>query len=173
MATLPIPVVMLFLSSRSSVLAARTGPRLPMTVGPLVCALGALLLSNVDAGSSYWLDVFPGITLFALGLASLVSPLTVAVLAAAPDRHAGVASGINNAIARTGTLLAVAALPAIVGLVGADYRDPSALTAGYRSALLLSSGMLALGGVISWLGLHEAGRLSETPRTSTKERDVS
>lgn len=173
MATLPIPVVMLFLSSRSSVLAARTGPRLPMTVGPLVCALGALLLSSVDASSSYWIDVFPGITLFALGLAALVSPLTVAVLAAAPDRHAGVASGINNAIARAGTLLAVAALPAIVGLAGADYRDPTALTAGYRNALLLSSGMLALGGVISWLGLQEAGRLSESPKTSKKERDVS
>ncbi|MET0999759.1 MAG: MFS transporter [Marmoricola sp.] len=172
-ATLPIPIVMLFLSSRSSVLAARTGPRLPMTVGPLVCALGAFLLSRVDAGSSYWVDVFPGITLFALGLAALVSPLTVAVLAAAPDRHAGVASGVNNAVARAGTLLAVAALPAVVGLAGAEYRDPAALTAGYRSALLLASGMLALGGTISWFGLREAGRLSETPRNSIQPRDVS
>jgi hypothetical protein len=172
-ATLPIPIVMLFLSSRSSVLAARTGPRVPMTVGPLACALGAFLLSRVDAGSSYWVDVFPGVTLFALGLAALVSPLTVAVLAAAPDRHAGVASGINNAVARAGTLLAVAALPALVGLAGAEYRDPTALTAGYRSALLLASGMLALGGVISWFGLHEAGRLSETPRAHTKERDAA
>ena len=111
--------------------------------------------------------------LFALGLAELVSPLTVAVLAAAPDRHAGVASGINNAIARAGTLLAVAALPAVVGLAGAEYRDPTALTAGYQSALLLSSGMLALGGVISWLGLHEAGRLSETPPARKKERDAA
>lgn len=168
--TLPIPVVMLFLSSRFSVLAARTGPRVPMTVGPLVCALGAFLLSGVDAGSSYWTGVFPGITLFAFGLAGLVSPLTVAVLAAARDRHAGVASGINNAVARSGTLLAVAALPALVGLAGAEYRDPAALTAGYHSALLFASGMLAIGGVISWLGLHEAGRLSETGR-ATKERD--
>jgi hypothetical protein len=170
-ATLPIPIVMLFLSSRSSVLAARTGPRVPMTVGPLVCALGAFLLSGVDAGSSYWTGVFPGVLLFALGLAELVSPLTVAVLAAAPDRHAGVASGINNAVARAGTLLAVAALPAVVGLAGAEYQDPRALTSGYHHALLLASGMLALGGVISWFGLHEAGRLSETRRTPTKERD--
>ncbi len=172
-ATLPIAVVMLFLSSKSSVLAARTGPRVPMTVGPIVCAAGAVLLSRVDEGSTYWLDVFPGIMLFALGLAELVSPLTVAVLAAAPDRHAGVASGINNAIARAGTLLAVAALPAVVGLAGAEYRDPTTLTAGYESALLLSSGMLALGGVISWLGLHEAGRLSETPPAPKKERDAA
>jgi MFS family permease len=170
-ATLPIPIVMLFLSSRSSVLAARTGPRVPMTVGPLVCALGAFLLSRVEADSSYWTGVFPGVLLFALGLAELVSPLTVAVLAAAPDRHAGVASGINNAVARAGTLLAVAALPAVVGLAGAEYQDPRALTSGYHHALLLASGMLALGGVISWFGLHEAGRLSETRRTPTKERD--
>jgi nitrate/nitrite transporter NarK len=97
----------------------------------------------------------------------------VAVLAAAPDRHAGVASGINNAVARAGTLLAVAALPAIVGLAGAEYRDPTALTAGYHSALLLASGMLALGGVISWFGLHEVGRLTETRRTPAKERGKS
>lgn len=171
MATLPIAVVMLFLSSRSSVLAARTGPRVPMTVGPLVCALGAFLLSGVDSATSYWTGVFPGILLFALGLAELVSPLTVAVLAAAPDRHAGVASGINNAVARAGTLLAVAALPAAVGLAGAEYRDPTALTAGYHSALLLASGMLALGGLISWFGLHEAGRLSETRPAAKKERN--
>ena len=153
-------------------LAARTGPRLPMTVGPIVCALGVFLLSGVDADASYWLDVFPGITLFALGLTSLVSPLTVAVLAAAPDRHAGVASGINNAVARSGTLLAVAALPALVGLAGAEYRDPVALTEGYHRALLLASGMLALGGVISWFGLQEAGRLSETHRLQ-KERGTA
>ena len=169
--TLPIPIVMLLLSSRSSVIAARTGPRLPMTVGPLICALGAFLLSGVDSDASYWVDVFPGITLFALGLAALVSPLTVAVLAAAPDRHAGVASGINNAVARTGTLLAVAALPALVGLAGDEYRDPVALTSGYHRALLLSSGMLALGGVISWFGLQEVGRLSETGRAAKKERN--
>jgi EmrB/QacA subfamily drug resistance transporter len=172
-ATLPIPVVMLFLSSRSSVLAARTGPRIPMTVGPLVCSAATFLLSRVDGGSSYWTGVFPGVLLFAFGLAELVSPLTVAVLAAAPDRHAGVASGINNAVARAGTLLAVAALPAIVGLAGAEYRDPTALTAGYHSALLLASGMLALGGVISWFGLHEVGRLTETRRTPAKERGKS
>ena len=171
LATVPIPLVMLLLSSRASVIASRTGPRLPMTVGPLVCALGVLLLSGVGAEASYWTDVLPGMTLFALGLATLVSPLTVAVLASAPDRHAGVASGINNAVARSGSLVAVAALPALVGLTGADYRDAAALTDGYRTAMLLSSGMLALGGVISWLGLQEAGRLSESGRPRPRRRD--
>ena len=90
--------------------------------------------------------------------------LTVAVLAAAPVQHAGVASGINNAVARSGALLAVAALPALVGLSGAEYRDPAALTEGYHRAMLVASGMLVVGGVISWFGLQEAGRLSETHR---------
>ena len=164
LATVPIALVMLLLSSRASVLAARLGPRVPMTVGPIVCALGIFWLSGVDADASYWRNVLPGITLLALGLTSLVSPLTVAVLAAAPVQHAGVASGINNAVARSGALLAVAALPALVGLAGAEYRDPVALTEGYHRAMLVASGMLVVGGVISWFGLQEAGRLSETHR---------
>ena len=168
-ATLPIPIVMLLLSSRTSVIAARTGPRLPMTVGPIVCAVGTLLLAGVEEDASYWTDVFPGITIFSLGLAALVSPLTVAVLAAVPGNHAGVASGVNNAVARAGSLLAVAALPALVGLGGADYRDPAALTDGYHLALLLSAGMLAIGGVVSWVGLHEVGRLQETGRPPIEE----
>ena len=168
-ATLPIPVVMLLLSSRTSVLAARTGPRVPMTVGPLVCATGTVLLSGVDQQASYWADVFPGITIFAVGLAALVSPLTVAVLAAVPGNHAGVASGVNNAVARSGSLLAVAALPSLVGLGGADYRDPLVLTAGYHQALLLSAGMLVVGGVVSWFGLREVGRLQETGRPPIEE----
>jgi EmrB/QacA subfamily drug resistance transporter len=169
LATVPIALVMLLLSSRASVLAARLGPRVPMTVGPMVCALGIFLLSDVDAGATYLRDVLPGVVLLALGLTGLVSPLTVAVLAAAPDRHAGVASGINNAVARSGALLAVAALPALVGLAGAEYRDPIALTGGYHRAMLVASGMLVLGGVISWFGLQEVGRLSETRRLE-KER---
>ena len=163
-ATLPIPLVMLLLSSSASVLAARTGPRLPMTVGPIVCALGALLLTGVDADATYWLDVFPGITLFSLGLATLVSPLTVAVLAAAPDRHAGVASGVNNAVARAGSLLAVAALPALVGLAARSTATRSPSRRGTTARCCVSSAMLALGGVVSWFGLHEVGRLSETGR---------
>lgn len=168
-ATLPIPVVMFLLSSRASVIAARLGPRLPMSIGPIVCALGTVLLSGVDEDTSYWTGVFPGLLVFALGLATLVSPLTVAVLAAVPGNHAGVASGVNNAVARTGSLLAVAALPSLVGLTGEDYRDPSVLTAGYHQALLLSAAMLAVGGVVSWFGLHEVGRLQETGRPPIEE----
>ena len=105
-----------------------------------------------------WARVLPGMIVFALGLALLVSPLTAAVLAAAPDRYAGAASGVNNAVARAGSLLAVAALPALVGLVGDDYLDPEAMTAGYRGAMLWCAVLLALGGVVSWFGLGREAR---------------
>jgi EmrB/QacA subfamily drug resistance transporter len=157
MCVLPATIAMLLLSSRSAALSARIGPRLPMTVGPLLCAAGVVLVIPVDDGTTgwagYWTGVIPGMTLFALGLAALVSPLTAAVLAAAPDRLAGAASGINNAVARAGSLLAVAALPAAVGLSGADYQRPGVLTHGYRTAMAICAALLALGGIVSFLGL--------------------
>ncbi|MDQ6687768.1 MAG: MFS transporter [Actinomycetota bacterium] len=153
LATLPITISMLLLSSRFSVLAARIGPRLPMTFGPLVCAAGAALLSTVGREAPYWTQVFPGMLLFSLGLSGLVAPLTTAVLAAAPDRHAGVASGVNNAVARAGSLLVVAALPALVGLHGKEYADPALLTRGYQAGLLVCAALLAGGGIVSWFGL--------------------
>jgi len=160
MATLPITVVMLLFSSRAAVLAARTGPRWPMSIGPMLCAVGVVLLSYVDDDASYLLHVFPGMLLFSVGLTSLVSPLTAAVLAAAPDRHAGVASGINNAVARAGSLLAVASLPALVGLSGADYRHASVLTDGFRHGQWICALLLAAGGAVSWYGLRSpAGRM--------------
>jgi EmrB/QacA subfamily drug resistance transporter len=172
-ATLVLPLTMLLLSSRVSVIAARTGPRLPMTVGPIVCAIGVVLLSGVDADTSYWTGIYPGVQVFCLGLVMLVSPLTVAVLAAVPGNHAGVASGVNNAVARAGGLLSVAALPAIVGLTGEEYRNPAALTSGYHQALLICAAMLVVGGVVSFFGLHEVGRLQETGRPPIEERHTA
>jgi hypothetical protein len=128
-----------------------------MTVGPLVCAAGVLLLLGVGEGSTWW-SVLPGMTVFALGLALLVAPLTTAVLAAAPEHFAGVASGLNNAVARAGSLLAVAALPALVRLAGDDYLDLDAMTDGYRAAMLWCAGLLAAGGVVSWFGLSSPAR---------------
>ena len=155
-ATLPITVVMLLLAARGGQLAARIGPRVPMTVGPLLCAAGVALLTGVGAGSSYWADVFPGVVVFALGLALLVAPLTATVLAAAPDQVAGIASGINNAVARAGSLLAVAALPAAVGLGGADYERAATLAAGYSRAAWICVVLLAAGGAVSWLIIRDS-----------------
>ena len=161
-ATLPVTILLLLLSARMAVVAEHTGPRLPMTLGPLVCAAGVLVLSFIGPGSG-WTVVLAGMTVFGLWLSLLVSPLTAAVLAAAPDRLAGAASGINNAVARTGTLLAVAALPALVGLSGDDYRDPDALTAGYRLAAYAIAALLVAGGVTSWTGLGKAGDVPVRP----------
>lgn len=149
-ATLPVTVVMLLLAARGGALAARIGPRLPMSLGPIVCAGGISLLAGIDGGSGYWLGVFPGVTVFALGLALLVAPLTATVLAAAPDRHAGIASGVNNALARGGSLLAVAALPVAVGLRGGDYDNPVVFAVGYQHALWVCVVLLLLGGGVSF-----------------------
>ena len=151
---LPVTVALLLLSSRAGALSARIGPRLPMTVGPLLCAVAVALLSRVGPGASYVVDVLPGVVLFGLGLAATVAPLTVTVLAAAEDRHAGVASGVNNAVARTASLLAVAVLPVAAGITGADYTDAGLFTDGYRIAMLLSAGLLALGGGLAWLTIR-------------------
>ena len=150
MSMLPITLALLFLASRAGALSTRVGPRIPMTVGPLVMAAGSVMLLAVDDETTYWVDVLPGLTVFALGLALMVAPLTATVLAAAPDRHAGIASGVNNAVARAGSLLAVAALPVAVGLGGADYEKPAVFDDGYRMAMLSCAVLLAAGGLISW-----------------------
>ncbi len=163
LSTLPITAVMLALSSRSGALSARIGPRMQMSVGPLLAAAGTLLLVGIDADSGYLTGVLPGLLLFSLGLVALVAPLTTSVMAAAPDRFAGVASGINNAVARTGSLLAVAALPALVGLGGVDYERPEVFGPGYVEAMVVCAVLLAAGGVISFFGLAGT-RAVEAPR---------
>ena len=157
LATLPITVCMLLLASRGGALASRIGPRIPMSVGPLVMAAGTLLLLRVGADVTYWSDVLPGLTVFGLGLALMVAPLTATVLAAAPDEHAGIASGVNNAVARAGSLLAVAALPVAVGLTGEQYAVPAAFDTAYGRAVVVCAVLLALGGVISWLTIRDPG----------------
>ena len=152
LATLPITLCMLFLAARGGALGARIGPRIPMTVGPLVMAGGhPARAGGRRRTSSYWLDVLPGLTVFGLGLALMVAPLTATVLAAAPDDHAGIASGVNNAVARAGSLIAVAALPVAIGLGGVEYADPVAFDAAYGSAMLVCAVLLAFGGLVSWL----------------------
>jgi EmrB/QacA subfamily drug resistance transporter len=146
-ATLPITLLLLVFSSRSGALAQKIGPRPQLVAGPLLCAAGALWLRS--AGDNYWTTVMPGVLVFAVGLTLLVAPLTTAVLGALEDRHAGVASGINNAAARAGSLIAVAALPLLVGLAGSEYAQPGPFTGSYRAATLWCAGFLVLGGLIA------------------------
>ena len=113
-ATLPVTVVMFLLSRRFGMLADRRGPRFLMGVGPLVAAAGIALLIRLDADVSYLTDLLPGLLLFALGLSMTVAPLTATVLADADESNAGIASGVNNAIARVAGLVAIAAVGAVV-----------------------------------------------------------
>jgi EmrB/QacA subfamily drug resistance transporter len=161
LATLPITACMLLLASRGGALGQRIGPRIPMTVGPLVMAAGTVLLLGVGPEVNWLRDVAPGLTVFGIGLSIMVAPLTATVLAAAPDDSAGIASGINNAVARAGSLLAVAALPMAVGLAGDDYRDPALFDAAYGSAMLACAALLVAGGLVSWFTIP--GRVRGTP----------
>jgi EmrB/QacA subfamily drug resistance transporter len=153
-ALLPVTAIMLVLSARAGALAGRIGPRLPMTLGPLVAAAGVLLLLRIGPGSSYVIDVLPAVTVFGLGLAMLVAPLTTTVLAAAADRHAGVASGVNNAIARAAGLLAVAVLPVVAGISGTDYEQAAAFSDGFRIAVIVCAALLVTGALIALLTIR-------------------
>jgi len=154
-AELPVTVLMLLLSAYAGSLAERIGPRLPMTVGPLVIAASLVLLAGAGEGSSYLTDVLPGIVLLGLGLSATVAPLTATVLAAVDESMVGVASGVNNAVARAAGLFTVAALPAIVGLTqGSVLQNPAEFSSGFRAAMFLSAGMAALGGLLAWVTIR-------------------
>lgn len=161
-ALLPITVLLLLLSARSGALAQRIGPRRPMTIGLIMAAGGMLLLSRVGEHASYVTDVLPAVVLFALGLAGVVAPLTATVLATADVRHAGVASGVNNAVARAAGLLAVAAVPPLAGLTGAAYESPARFASGFRMAMTVSAALLLAGALLSFRIVRD-DVLSEAP----------
>jgi MFS family permease len=167
LATLPVTAIMLVASGRSGALAQRIGPRAQLVAGPLVIAAGMLLMLRIAPGASYLRAVLPAVVVFGLGLATVVAPVTATVLAAAPDRYAGVTSGVNNAIARVGGLLAVAVLPAIAGLAGNSYSNPVALTAGWHISLWVCAGLALIGGLLG-LGVRNdvlvRGPAHEHPR---------
>jgi hypothetical protein len=148
-ALLPITVIMLLFSARSGQLATRIGPRLQMSVGPLVVAAGLLLMFRIGPGARYLTDVVPAVAVLGAGLATLVAPLTATALAAVDNEHAGIASGVNNAVARAAALIAVAVLPAIAGLTGAVYSDPPAFAHGFRVAVAVSATLLILGAILA------------------------
>jgi EmrB/QacA subfamily drug resistance transporter len=162
-ATVPVSILMLILAERSGALASRIGARVMIGTGAAICALGLFVLSTIGRDVGYLTQVLPGIILFGIGLVTLVAPLTGAVLAAAPDRYAGTASGVNNAVARTGGLLAIAALPALVGLTGDEYTDPARLTPDFRNAMYICIGLTVAGSITAFVGItRSAGRASAT-----------
>jgi EmrB/QacA subfamily drug resistance transporter len=148
-ALIPMTVVMLLLSAWAGRVAQRIGPRLPMGIGPIVAGTGLALLARVGPDAAYATDVLPAVLVFGLGMAVTVAPLSVAVLGAAGEARAGIASAINNAVARVAALLAVAVIPVAAGISGDDYLVPEAFDEGFRTGVLISAGLCMIGGVLA------------------------
>jgi EmrB/QacA subfamily drug resistance transporter len=154
LATIPLTAIMLLFSSKAGALGAKIGPRWPMTFGPLVAAGGLLLWLGIGRDASFVVDVLPGAIVFGIGITMLVAPLTTAVLAAAPDSQTGIASGINNAVARTASLLAVAAIPPLAGIAGRNFSEPEVFSPGFRTGTLICVGMLVVAGACAAALIH-------------------
>ncbi|HEX6392892.1 MAG TPA: DHA2 family efflux MFS transporter permease subunit [Acidimicrobiales bacterium] len=153
-ALLPLTVIMLLFSARSGKMASRIGPRLQMSVGPLVVAAGLALLARSTTDGWYPTGVLPAVLVFGVGLAITVAPLTSTAMNSLAEEHAGIASALNNDVARTGGLIAVAILPAIAGLKGNAYLHAGAVASGFRTATAVSAAFCALGGVVAAIGIE-------------------
>lgn len=151
LALIPITVVMFALSPRVGRLSMRFGPRLFMGVGPLIAAASLLGLVRLKPGFSYWFELLPPLVVFSVGLSMIVAPLTATVLADAGERDAGIASGVNNAVARVAGLLGIA----VVGAVVAGSTNTLDL-AGYHLSMIVTAALVATGGVIGLAGIRNA-----------------
>ena len=148
---LPVTIITLALSGPSGQLSARLGPRLQLSAGPVLCAAAALLAARVCAGTGYWTSVIPLECVFGLGIAATVPPLTSTMLYSIPGDHAGIASGMTNAVTRAASLIWIAALPPLAGLSGSAYASAAALRGGYREICVICAAGLALAGALAAL----------------------
>lgn len=155
-ATFPTTLLMLLLSPQAGKVSQRIGPRWPMTVGPLVAAVGFLLLGRLEPASGYASDVLPGVVVFGLGLTIFVAPLTSAVLAAVPDHEAGLASALSNAFARLAQLGSSAILPLAAGLGASTAVGPGAFAAGFSRAMTICAAVLVGGAAIAFFTIRRA-----------------
>jgi EmrB/QacA subfamily drug resistance transporter len=165
---LPLTVVMLTLSARSGALAARIGPRLQMSVGPVVVGVGMILFRLIGPTGDYLTEVLPGVLVLGFGLAITVAPLTSTAMSSAPAEHAGVASAVNNDVARTGSLIAVALLPLVSNITGQSYLHPAAFNSGFERAMVIAGVAAAVGGVLAAALIRNPVKPLPTPAT----RDV-
>jgi MFS family permease len=153
LALLPITIIMFALSPRAGALAMRYGPRLFMGVGPLVAGAGLLGLIRLGTGFSYWIDLLPALVVFSVGLSLTVAPLTATVLADTREHEAGIASAVNNAVARVAGLLGIA----VVGAAVAGSQNKLDVS-GFRLAMLISAVLVAAGGVVGIAGIRNTAR---------------
>ncbi|HEY3553456.1 MAG TPA: MFS transporter, partial [Solirubrobacterales bacterium] len=173
LATTPISVILFVLSPRWGKLASGTGPRLPMTLGPIVGGLGLLLMLRIGAGADYVTDVLPAIIVFGLGLSATVAPLTATILDSVPEHRVGIASGINNGVSRVAGLLAIAILGAVIsarfaavagaGVTGGPLtaHAPDASTSAFHLGVAIAGVLMILGGIASGLGIENPKRHTE------------
>ncbi len=160
---LPATVITLALSSRSGALAGRIGPRLQMSVGPVLIGAGLALFIFTGKSGNYPTEVLPGVLVFGVGLAITVAPLTATALASAPTRHASIASAVNNDVARAAGLIAVALLPAAGGIHGSNYRNTSQLSSGFHTASLIAAALCVAGGALAALTIRNPPPAGATP----------
>jgi len=170
LATTPISILLFLLSPRFGRLASGTGPRLPMTAGPIVAGIGLLLMLRVGSDADYLADVLPAIVVFGLGLAATVAPLTATVLDSVEERRVGIASGVNNGVSRVAGLLAIAVLGAVIsaqfdasagaGVSGGPLTAaaPEASTAAFHLGVFIAGLLMILGGIASGFGIEDPRR---------------
>jgi EmrB/QacA subfamily drug resistance transporter len=161
LALLPFSIVIGTASRLAGRLTERVGPRWPLTIGPLITALGFGVMTLLDPQKGYWLHVLPGMAVIATGMAGAVAPLTTAVLSSVDARHTGTASGLNSAIARTGGLIATALTGAVIVQTGA------ALVSAFHAAALVGAVLAAASGMIAFMTLG-----SKTEPTETKPASI-
>jgi EmrB/QacA subfamily drug resistance transporter len=161
LATLPVTIVMFFLSRRFGALADRYGPRFFMGVGPLVSGAGILLLLRTGLHTSYLIEVLPAMLVFALGLALTVSPLVATVLADADEGDAGIASAVNNAVARVAGLIGVSVVGVVVAqtLVGDTFAATEESVRAFHQVVLICAVLVAVGGVVGAVGIVNPRRV--------------
>jgi predicted MFS family arabinose efflux permease len=163
----PISIILWLLASRFGRAADRIGPRPFLVAGPLLIALGLVLLGRLEAGASYWVEVFPALVVFSVGLSATVPPITATALKPAPDHLTGIASGINTTVSRLGQLIAVAALGAVVSLVYDAEGNPFAIgersaseladaADAFQAAMWVAAALAAAGALVSAVGLPRA-----------------
>jgi EmrB/QacA subfamily drug resistance transporter len=165
---LPVTAITLALSARSGALAGRIGPRLQMSVGPVLVGAGIGLFALIGPSGDYLTEVLPGVAIFGFGLAITVAPLTSTVLAAVPAEHSGMASAVNNDVARAAALIAVALLPAAGGITGNAYKIPAVFSAGFHTASLVSAGLCVAGGLLAAATIRNPSRAEAALRPAQR-----
>jgi EmrB/QacA subfamily drug resistance transporter len=155
----PITLLLFVMSPWAGRLATRIGPRIPMTIGPVVAGVGMAMMVAITPGASYVATALPALTIFGIGLGITVAPLTAAALSALEEDLAGTASGVNNAVARIAGLLATVLLPFLAGIAGIESPTHPDFGAGFQRAMWIGAALLATGGAVSWLTVRR--RLDE------------